>query len=393
MPPEDLFAAQIALLMRNLSAGTVVSHGAGLLVAILLLWNTVDKALLLGWASFLFTILVVRSWHMRWLLATEGYLENPRRTALQLIIGIGVVGLTWVAGYIHVASVAPVSMQYIFLLIIVLIAALAMGVSVVVREYYIAYLMTSLFPIGWWNLTHYWDYPFNSVVGLMMILACGVLIMVCNRVHESYCNMLELNWEKDTFASETAALARRLQEQNDELDEARQRLTEQARVDELTGLYNRRALNERLEAELKRCARFGAPLAVIMLDVDYFKPYNDNYGHQAGDEVLRRLARVLKTTANRAGDIVARFGGEEFILVFPSTDVMSARAVALRIQQALEKEAIPHEYSGVSNWVTVSQGLAAANPDERLTSRELIARVDEALYAAKAEGRNAIKAA
>lgn len=393
MPPNQLFAAQVALLMRNLSVGTVLAHAAGVLVAVFLLWSTVDAPLLIGWVSFLLTVLVVRAWHMRRCLKLQTYKDNPRRVCLQLLLGIGVVGLTWAAGYIYVASVAPVGVQYIFLLIVVLIASLALGASVVVREYYVTYLMTSLFPIGWWNLVHYWDYPFNSVVGIMLLLTCGVLIFVCNAVHESYANMLQLNWQKDTLAAESSALAERLKERNEELDEVRQRLTEQARIDELTGLYNRRALNERLESELKRCSRFGSPLAVIMLDVDYFKPYNDNYGHQAGDEVLTRLAKVLQGAANRAGDIVARYGGEEFMLVFPATDVMAARAVAVRIQQALERESIPHEYSGVSKWITVSQGLAYARPDERLSSRELIARVDEALYGAKAEGRNTIKAA
>jgi diguanylate cyclase (GGDEF)-like protein len=295
-----------------------------------------------------------------------------------------------VAGYIYVASNAPPSIQYIFLLIIVLIASLALGASVVVREYYFAYILCTLFPIGWWNLVHYWDYPFNAVIGIMMILASGVLMFVGNRIYESYSDMLVLNWEKDALAVESAALAEDLQARNAELDHVRQRLIEQARIDELTGLYNRRALNERLESELKRCSRFSSPLAVIMVDVDYFKNYNDNYGHQAGDEVLQRLATVLREAANRAGDVVARYGGEEFLLLLPATDATAARSVATRIQQLLAEQAIVHKFSAVSEYLTVSQGLAGASPEERLSSHELIARVDEALYTAKGAGRNTI---
>jgi diguanylate cyclase (GGDEF)-like protein len=293
----------------------------------------------------------------------------------------------------HVASVAPVSIQYIFLLIVVLIASLALGASVVVREYYIAYILCTLFPIGWWNLLRYWEYPYDVVVGLILLMSSAVLMFTSNRIYGFYSNMLVLNWEKDARAEESTALARNLSERNAELDEVRKRLTEQARVDELTGLNNRRALNERLESELKRSSRFSSPLSVIMIDVDYFKNYNDNNGHPAGDVVLQRLATVLKDTANRAGDVVARYGGEEFMLVLPATDAIAVHAVAVRIRQALSEQAIEHRSSSVSKFVTVSQGLATTNPDERLSSDELVARADKALYAAKGGGRDAIRAA
>jgi diguanylate cyclase (GGDEF)-like protein len=130
-----------------------------------------------------------------------------------------------------------------------------------------------------------------------------------------------------------------------------------------------------------------------MIDVDYFKNYNDNYGHPAGDVILQRLAAVLRETANRAGDVVARYGGEEFMLVLPATDAMAVHAVAVRIRQALVEQAMEHGFSVASKFITVSQGLATADPAERLSSHELVARVDEALYAAKAGGRDSIRAA
>jgi diguanylate cyclase (GGDEF)-like protein len=379
--------------MRNLATGTVLAHSAGVVISLLLLWNLVETDLLLTWAGVFIALLVLRSWHMHYCLGERVHRANARKVCWQLLAGIALTGILWFAAYVHIALIAPLTTQYIFLLLVVLIAGLSLGASVVVREYYITFLLFTLYPIAWWNLVHYWDYPFNAVLGLMLLLATGVLMVVCNGVYESYRNMLELNWVKETLAEESTALARDLKERNDELTEVRHRLSEQARVDELTGLSNRRALNERLEAELKRCARFGSPLAVIMLDVDYFKNYNDNYGHQAGDLVLRKLADVLLETAHRAGDTVARYGGEEFMLLLPGTDVLAAKAVAVRIQQALEKVAITHAYSDVAPYITVSQGLAYARPEARLSSHELIAMADEALYAAKAEGRNTIKSA
>lgn len=393
MPKELLFAAQLELLMRNLAAGTVIAHGLGVVVAIMLLGALVRPERLYFWAAFMVAVLISRSWHMHVCLRDNSHRRDPQKICWQLIGGLCLTGLGWTSAYFYVASITPVSIQYIFLLIVVLIASLALGASVVVREYYISYILCTLFPIGWWNLLRYWDDPYNVVVGAILLLSSGVLMFTSNRIYRFYRHMLVLNWEKDARAVESSALAQNLSERNAELDEVRKRLTEQARVDELTGLYNRRALNERLESELKRSSRFISPLSVIMIDVDYFKNYNDNYGHPAGDGVLQRLATVLKATANRAGDVVARYGGEEFMLVLPATDTLAAHAVAARVQQALIEQAIEHGNSSVSRFVTVSQGLATADPQERLTSHELVARVDEALYAAKDSGRDAIRAA
>jgi len=367
-----------------------MAHVAGIIVALLLLWTMVKPLLLFAWTTVLLLLLLLRSWHMQHTLDIGAHKVNPRQVCWQLLLGISMTGLCWSGAYIYVASVAPSNVQYIFLLIVALLASLSLGPSVLVREYYIAFLMTTLYPIGWWNLVHFWDYPFNAVVGVMLLLATAVLVLVCNGMYRSYRQMLELNWHRELMAAESAALAEKLKQRNEQLTEARHRLSEQARVDELTGLYNRRGLNERLAAELRRCSRFNTPLAVIMLDVDHFKDYNDHYGHQAGDEVLKRLAQVLLEAANRAGDVVARYGGEEFMVVMPGTDAAAARAVAARIREALEEEQMRHEFSPVADHITVSQGLAWAPPAARLSSHELIEKADEALYAAKAGGRNTI---
>lgn len=145
--------------------------------------------------------------------------------------------------------------------------------------------------------------------------------------------------------------------------------------------------------ELRRAPRAGSDLAVIMLDVDHFKDYNDNYGHAAGDEVLALIAAVLKKSVSRAADFTARYGGEEFMILLPSTDLMGARGVAVQIQKGLARAAIQHAHSPVSAFLTVSQGLALVKASERVTLGECIRRADAALYTAKEQGRNTIKAA
>ncbi|HEX4871648.1 MAG TPA: sensor domain-containing diguanylate cyclase [Nevskiaceae bacterium] len=162
--------------------------------------------------------------------------------------------------------------------------------------------------------------------------------------------------------------------------------------DHLTGLYNRRYFDEVLKREWSRAYRRLLPLSVLILDVDHFKRYNDQYGHVAGDQCLIELSRALAPQTRRASDLVARYGGEELVLVLPETDLDGAVAVANQIRRAVERLAIPHAGSP-SGIVTVSVGGAVATSKEDLLlgDNALLARADEALYEAKRSGRNATR--
>ncbi|MGL5065041.1 MAG: diguanylate cyclase, partial [Microcoleus sp.] len=127
---------------------------------------------------------------------------------------------------------------------------------------------------------------------------------------------------------------------------------------------------------------------LILCDIDFFKLYNDTYGHQVGDECLKKVAEILKMNARRGGDLAARYGGEEFALILSGTDVRGAMQVAESIRQNLTEAAIPHAASKVSNFVTASIGLASVVPRTGLSIKELIAQADRALYQAKLEGRD-----
>ena len=132
-------------------------------------------------------------------------------------------------------------------------------------------------------------------------------------------------------------------------------------------------------------------LALIILDLDFFKPYNDNYGHSAGDECLVQIARALSEAVKRPGDLAARYGGEEFAVLLPETDISGAVNVACRIQDNIEALGIVHGFSPVSAVVTASMGVAAMVPDKGLSCNELVEAADQQLYAAKEEGRNRVK--
>jgi len=174
-----------------------------------------------------------------------------------------------------------------------------------------------------------------------------------------------------------------LEEQNIEL----QRLT---MLDGLTRIANRRRFDLHLDSELKRAQRLQSPLALVMLDIDNFKKYNDTYGHQGGDECLKAVAACLEQTINRPSDLAARFGGEEFALILPDTPLDGAITIAEKVRQAVEELRIPHRTSQVSPWVTVSGGLAVLLPDETATPQLLISQADAALYESKNNGRNRI---
>jgi len=159
-------------------------------------------------------------------------------------------------------------------------------------------------------------------------------------------------------------------------------------TDSLTGLANRRHLDEILKTEFFRLSCSKSKLSLIMLDIDYFKKFNDNYGHLAGDDCLKMIASTLKTIVGRSPDIIARYGGEEFIAILPETYENGAEILGERIRKAVEELAIPHFASEISKHVTVSVGIATVYPAELTSPEQALKLVDEALYCAKERGRN-----
>jgi diguanylate cyclase (GGDEF)-like protein len=161
-------------------------------------------------------------------------------------------------------------------------------------------------------------------------------------------------------------------------------------TDDLTGLYNRRYFNQRFEREVQRAKRYRRPLSILMVDIDYFKNYNDINGHLLGDDVLKKVAYLIETNLRKA-DIVARYGGEEFVILLPEIDKPHADQVAEKLRRAVELRHFPKEQYQPNKNLTISLGLATL-PDDSTNSRELIEFADRALYRAKHEGRNRVVA-
>ncbi|WP_414552217.1 diguanylate cyclase domain-containing protein [Anabaena sp. CCY 0017] len=193
--------------------------------------------------------------------------------------------------------------------------------------------------------------------------------------------------QADLFQKRQQAEAR-LRQSNEDLSLATSLLEKLVNIDGLTQIANRRCFDNRLQQEWQRLYREQQPLSLLLFDVDYFKRYNDSYGHQMGDHCLIELAQAVQQVVCRSTDLVARYGGEEFVIILPNTDVEGAIAIAQRIHAAIQALAIPHQASEVSDTVTVSLGITSQIPTSETFPANLIAQADQALYHAKQHGRN-----
>jgi diguanylate cyclase (GGDEF)-like protein len=198
-------------------------------------------------------------------------------------------------------------------------------------------------------------------------------------------------WRTHQLRTRQLEMERLVAKRTEELKLANEHLARLSFVDALTGLANRRCFDETLEKEWRRAARLKIPLAVVMADVDNFKPYNDALGHPEGDRCLAAVADVFLKSVGRAGDLAARYGGEEFVVLIPGADQAAALAVAEGLRAACAARSIAHPASSVGPVVTISLGVASCIPSEEGSAASLVALADAALYRAKQDGRNRVR--
>ncbi len=176
-----------------------------------------------------------------------------------------------------------------------------------------------------------------------------------------------------------------------ELEERNAKLERLSSLDGLTGLFNRRYFDDNLIKEWKQATRNNSPLSLLIVDIDYFKNYNDYYGHLEGDDCLRKVALSLYEALMRPADIIARYGGEEFTAILPNTGSEGARKVARRMMAHVAQLSIVHEGSSVAETITVSIGASSGFPSEKLSPTSLLDYADKALCKAKKNGRNSFR--
>lgn len=219
------------------------------------------------------------------------------------------------------------------------------------------------------------DYLFKPIEPV--ILQCKVKVFI------------DLYNQKKLIEEQAALLEMKIKEMN-ELQETNSKLKSLSIHDGLTGISNRRYFDQYMDMSWKNSMRSGNPISLIMADIDCFKAFNDNYGHLQGDDCLIAVAKQLSLSIKRPLDFVARYGGEEFAIVLPELNTEGALIVAEKIRTSIEALKLNHEYSVVSNYVTLSLGVATMIPNAANSISELIDCADKALYKAKASGRNAV---
>lgn len=235
-------------------------------------------------------------------------------------------------------------------------------------------------------------FPFSPATDAVTVLICivGLTVYVLAVGNIAYYRNYQLRVAREQLRLRERALVdanERLQHSLHEIELLRSDLAEQASRDPLTNLFNRRYFDIAFQREIARCEREGKPLALIIMDLDHFKKYNDHYGHGAGDACLKAIAAAIQSSAKRASDLAARYGGEEFLLLLPDTDADQALRMAEELRQTVEVLQIPHETSSLGH-VTLSLGIAVSHTLRRPDAAQLLEEADKALYAAKEAGRN-----
>ncbi|MBI4651841.1 diguanylate cyclase [Candidatus Desantisbacteria bacterium] len=204
-------------------------------------------------------------------------------------------------------------------------------------------------------------------------------------------NMFERDLAYEELEKYQEQLEQIVNDRTSKLEKINQKLEYLTITDSLTGIANRRYFDTLIQKEWNRAMRESKPISLIMIDIDFFKSYNDLYGHQSGDECLKKAAMVLDIEMKRAGDFVARYGGEEFVVVLPNTNISEALAVAETLRTSVNKLQIVHAGSKINNYVSISLGVASTIPERNSLVEKFIMSADKNLYLAKKEGRNMVK--
>lgn len=231
----------------------------------------------------------------------------------------------------------------------------------------------------------------GGLLGMLILILAGVSIdwqlLIPTYGGSSFIGMV-LCYRDERQDRRMFLQSRLLEQEKQRIQKLAERLERLSLVDSLTGLANRRYFDQVFAREWRRSRRDNDPLTLMFVDVDFFKAYNDFYGHQQGDECLRELAQIIADHASRAGDVAARYGGEEFVLLYPNMDREAARALARKIMESVHARAMPHARSRAAPIVTVSLGVAVLDAQRDHGREDLMRRADEALYHAKQGGRD-----
>ncbi len=359
VPKEQIYSSIIQQLYRSAATGIIANAILGMFL-VWSLWSNIPQFIALIWmitnVVINFVRLLITYYALKLDLINE---QSWKRWAITHLVATGISSSLWGIAAFLFYIVGQIEFQVFYALIVVGMASAALPMIAIYFPSYVAYFLPSIVPLMGIFIAE------GDKLHIRMAVLVGfyiITMLITARLY--YARILE-------------STSSRIQ------------LDLLAHVDALTGLPNRRAYDKQLDKEWRRIKRSRQPLSLLVIDVDFFKEYNDTFGHQAGDDCLIQIARSIEDVFRRSGDFVARLGGEEFVALVPGTESDAAAELAEQARQAVFNLGMPHPNPD-REYVTISIGLSTTIPDEFLNASELFESADQALYTAKDEGRNRV---
>ena len=371
--------------------------------------NHLSQASIIAWLIVFTSLTGLRLYRSQVFLNSENTSSNPDYWFSWHLTGVIISGVIW-GGFILLlaqsADTTYLSLATMCAAGLCAAAATAYSASLIS---FLVFAIPLLSPIGGFLVLS--ENPSTIVMGFFVFLFLITIIAISYQLNKSMTSSLGLQVEKEDLLAALEVEKQQVIDTNKILEKDIQEkiqieakllyekksaedISEELRAlstqDGLTGINNRRRFNEALYNEWYRAVRLSTPLALIICDIDKFKEYNDTYGHLAGDKCLTRIAHLIEDSARRAGDMAARFGGEEFVIILPDTESSNAQDIAEQLRGAILDLEIPHETSSVANIITVSFGVYTTLPEKDLPPETMIEFADKALYQAKDQGRNKV---
>ena len=365
-----------AALFRHLldnSVTPLVGSAIGGLLLVLAHMNSPYQQQVLIWLIFLFFTVLVRA------LLTQRYKSRykskdyERADAMKYAISTGISGLAWGLGGLFIIDASPI----VLVVTITAVQAMIMGGALTLAAYmpsFYAFSLPAIVPLV--ATLAFKGGTSNIILAIFSAIFFLLIISIAKRFNQSLKTGWQLTFDKEKLLKE--------------LTKANDYQKALANTDGLTGIANRRRFDDVLANELARVSRTTSPLSLLIIDVDHFKKFNDNYGHVAGDECLKKIAQILSQHFCRASDMAARYGGEEFAVIMPNTDEQGAIQRAELIQREIAALKILHAHSPTAEHITLSIGIVSLCNSDIRDTKNLIAIADKCLYQAKAQGRNRV---
>jgi len=359
VPTGRIFTSIIQQLYRSAATG-IIANGILGIILVWSLWSNLPQFIALIWLGtnlvLNFLRLLITIYVLKLDLINE---QSWKRWATTHMVLVGITSSLWGSAAFLFYIEGRIEFQVFFALIVVGMASASLPMIAIYLPSYIAYFLPSIIPLMGVFIAE------GDKLHVRMAILVGIYIITMLTTARLY-------------------YARIIESTN-----ARMQLDLLAHVDALTGLPNRRAYDKLLEKEWRRMKRTRQPLSLLVIDVDFFKIYNDTFGHQAGDDCLVQIARTIEDVFRRSGDFVARLGGEEFVALVPVTESVAAAELAEHARQAVFSLGIPHP-NPENESVSISIGLSTTIPNDTLSASALFDSADKALYAAKEAGRNRV---